>query len=89
MNDIEAVASAILSAQPSIVPLIAVGVIERVQAGGEAQVKFGFSPDLIPVPASSWTTTFAAQAATATGLRVLALFPDGQPLIVSTMWEVA
>lgn len=85
MSDLRAVAAAILAAQPGPVPLVAVGVVEQVQAGGEAQVRFGFSPDLIPVPAANWLSPFVSQVATATGKRVLALFPDGQPVIVSTM----
>lgn len=73
---------------PGPVPLLAVGEVRQISVDGEAQVKVGFSPDLIPVAAASWGSPFRAEVANSyalVGRRVLLAFPDGQPLILMTI----
>lgn len=71
------------------VPPSAIGTVQRAQLQGtvgEAQLTFGFTPDVIPVTYANWSSSFTArvQAGTAAGRRVLVVFPDGQPFIVDT-----
>lgn len=96
MSDLRGLASAIMrSVEPDDVPSFAVGIVRQVQlsgSDGEAQVQFGFSPDLIPIGSANWGEPFVSEVRTnpyvLVGCRVFAVFPDGQPTILMTMGVV-
>lgn len=91
MSDVRELASIMARAsRTDIIPTVAVGVVAQLAftaGSGEAQVQFGFSPDLIPIASSSWTTTFVqrVQAGSVVGRRVRVDFSDLQPIITDTM----
>lgn len=84
------VASVVSQSSRQAVPQLAVGLINRVSvtgSAGEVQVSFGFTPDLIPISSSNWTSSFASQVGSVNvaGRRVLVAFVDTQPVIIDTL----